>query len=150
MFYHRSSYFRTSTKLCYNAIDDHPASTEPADQVLTIDQIHRRLDRPPAIRWPCAGREEECRWLRHVSQLKPMQLEFRRLPSQPLSSCLMLDVLSACLFINSVACTVQMCCADGTATVVHANNVAMPATVTVCIQFDVLSPGQEILVKLTR
>lgn len=107
---------------------------------LTVDQIHQRLDTAPPVHWPCGAREEERRWKRPVSQLQPMRVNFRRLPSQSLSASQMLDVLPPMLVVNSTQWLVQLCGSDGSTTVVHANHVAVAPTltprVTIAFQHD--------------
>lgn len=117
-------------KLCYETTDR--ALFQAAVETLSIDDIHQQLDSLPALRWPCGAREEETRWLRRVTpSLEPMQLAFNRLASQPQSSCLMLDVVPACMIINSVGSTMHLLTATGTSTMVHANEMATMGTLTV-------------------
>lgn len=70
------------------------------------------------------------RWRRKVTQLEPMHLDFVRNPSQSLSSCLLLDVISTNIFINSTANKVLLKNTNETSTVIHPNQLAMPTTLS--------------------
>lgn len=72
------------------------------------------------------------RWHRFVTQQDPIVPIFKCIPSRELSSSLMLDVTTWCLFINSIGCTIQLInSTDRSCCIVHSNNIAMPLPIAV-------------------
>lgn len=57
-----------------------------------------------------------------------MHLDFVRNPSRSLSSCLLLDVISTNVFVNSTASKILLKNQNETSTVIHPNHLAMPST----------------------
>lgn len=72
----------------------------------------------------------QLRWSRNVTQLDQMHLNFVRIPSRSLSSCLLLDVISTNMFFNSTPSKILLKNQNEISTVIHPNHLSMPSTLS--------------------